>query len=49
MEATAFYLLMLQKYINSKQRKRLKEIKDYTLSQGNVSKEFTINDMKKQD
>ena len=26
-----------------------KEIEDYTLCLGNASKEFTINDMKKQD
>ena len=45
MEATISYLLMLQKYINSRQKKD-SEIKDYTLCLGNISKDFTIN-MKK--
>ena len=45
MEATVSYLLMLEKYINSKQKNS--EIKDYTLCLGNVSKDFTINNMKK--
>ena len=45
MEATVSYLLMLQKYINSKQKKS--EIKDYALYLGNVSQDFTINNMKK--
>ena len=44
MEATVSYLLMLEKYINSKQKNS--EIKDYTLCLGNVSKDFTINNMK---
>ena len=39
MEATVSYLLMLQKYINSKQ-------KDNALCLGNISKDFTINNMK---
>ena len=33
------------KYINSKQKKS--KIKDYTLCLGNISKDFTINNMKK--
>ena len=45
MEAAVSYLLMLQKYINSKQ-KNLK-IKDEALCLGNISKGFTINNMKK--
>ena len=45
MEATVSYLLMLQKYINSKQKKS--EIKDYALYLGNVSQDFTINNMTK--
>ena len=36
---------MLQKYINSKQK--ISEIKDYALCLGNVSKYFTIDNMKK--
>ena len=36
---------MLQKYINWKQKRS--EIKDYALCLGNVSKYFTINNMKK--
>ena len=36
---------MLQKYINWKQK--ISEIKDYALCFGNVSKYFTINNMKK--
>ena len=46
MEATV-YLLMLQKYIHSKQK--TSEIYDYALCLGNISKDFTINDMAKQD
>ena len=45
MEATVSYLLMLQKYINSKQKNS--EITDYALCLGNISKDFTINYMKK--
>ena len=45
MEATVSCLLMLQKYIDSKQKN--KKIKDYALCLGNVSKEFTINNLKK--
>ena len=45
MEATVSCLLMLQKYINSKQKNS--EIKDYALCLGNVSKDFTINNIKK--
>ena len=44
MEATVSYLSMLQKYINSKQDS---EIKEYALCLGNISKDFTINHMKK--
>ena len=42
MEATVSYLLMLKKYINSKQDS---EIKEQALSLGKVSKDFTINNM----
>ena len=45
MAGTAFYMLMLQKYINSKHS----EIKKYPLCLGNISKDFTANNMKKQD
>ena len=45
MKATVFCLLMLQKYINSKQKNS--EIKDYAPCLGDVSKDFTINNMKK--
>ena len=45
MEATVSCLLMLQKYIDSKQKN--KKIKDYALCLGNISKEFTINNLKK--
>ena len=45
MEATVSYLLIPQNYINSKQKNS--EIKDYALCLGNVSKDFTINNMKK--
>ena len=44
METTLSYMLMLQKYINSKQKNS--EIKDYTLRLGNTSKDFIINDKK---
>ena len=44
MEGTVSYLLMPQKYINSKQKT---QIKDYALCLGNISKDFTINNMKK--
>ena len=43
MEATGSYLLMLQKYIKAKDS----EIKDYTLCLGNISNDFTINNMRK--
>ena len=43
MEATVSYLLILQKYIKAKNS----EIKDYTLRLRNISKDFTINNMKK--
>ena len=43
MEATLFYLLMRQRYNNSKQ-KTLKKI--YSLCLGNISKEFAVNNMK---
>ena len=45
MKATGSYLLMLQKYINWKQKNA--EIKDYAVCLGNVSKDFIINNMKK--
>ena len=45
MGAAVSYLLMLQKYINSKQKKS--EIKDYALYLGNVLQDVTINNMKK--
>ena len=44
MDATISYLLKLQKYIISKQDY---EINNYTLCLGNISKGFTINNMKK--
>ena len=44
METTVSYLLMLQKYINSKQ-KTLKKV--YTLYLGNISKYYIINNWKK--
>ena len=48
METTDSYLLMLQNI--SIQSKKNSEIKDYTLCLGNISKDFTINNMnKKQD
>ena len=48
MEATISFLLMLQKRINSKQKTLEKKKKiDYALCLGNVSKDFTINTMKK--
>ena len=43
MKAAVTYLLMLQKYINSKQ---VSEMKDYTPCLGNISKDFTTNNMK---
>ena len=45
MEATISYLLMLQKHISSKQNTL--KIKDYPLCLGNISKDFTINNMAK--
>ena len=45
MEATVSYLLMLQKYINSKQKGS--EIKDYAFCLGNIANDFTIDNMKK--
>ena len=45
METTVSYLLMLQKYISSKQ-KNLKK-KDYAPCLGNISKNFTTKNMKK--
>ena len=47
MEETVFYLLMPQKYINSKQKDP--EIKPYPLCLGNISKNTTTNNMKIQD
>ena len=45
METTDSYLLMLQNI--SIQSKKNSEIKDYTLCFGNISKDFTINNIKK--
>ena len=45
MEATVSYSLMLQKYISSKQKNS--EIQDYALFLGNISKDFTTNDIKR--
>ena len=45
MEATLSYLLMLK--IISKQSKKNSGIKDYALCLGNVSENFTINNMKR--
>ena len=39
MEGTVSYLLMPQKYINSKQKT---QIKDYALCLGNISKDFKL-------
>ena len=44
MEARVSYLLMLQNYISSKEKNS--EIKDFALC-NNISKDFTINNMKK--
>ena len=44
MEATVSYLLMLQKY---QFKTKDSEIKDYALCLGNISKDFTIINMKK--
>ena len=41
----SFYLLMLQKYINSKQM--ILKPKKYLLPLGNISKDFTATNMKK--
>ena len=51
MEPTVSYLLMLQKYISSKQKTMyFKQIvKNYELCYGSISKDITINHMKKQD
>ena len=43
MEATASYLLMLQKYIISKQ----KTLTIHAMCLDNISEDFTINNMKK--
>ena len=44
-EATVSCFLMLQKYINSSQKNS--EKKDYALYLGNISKDFTIDNVKK--
>ena len=44
MDATVSHLLMLQKYINSKEKSK---IEDYTLCFSNTSKDFTIDNIKK--
>ena len=46
MEAAFSYMLILQKYISSKQQKE-SEIRQYRLCLGNVSKDFTIDNMRK--
>ena len=46
MDAAISYLLMLHKYISSKE-KILKEKINYTLCLGNISKDFIINNMTK--
>ena len=47
METTVSYLLVLQKYMKSKPNNS--EIKYYALCLSNISKEYKINNMKKQD
>ena len=42
MEGTIFYLLIRQKYINSKQKTI-----PYPFCLGNISKDFAVNNMKK--
>ena len=44
MGATVFYLLMLQKYISSKQK--ILKFKKYPLCLGNISGDFSANKMK---
>ena len=43
MEATVFYLLMAQKYINSKHK--ISETKPHPLCLGNISKKYSVNNM----
>ena len=45
MEATVFHLLMQQKL--SMQSKKILNIKSYPLCFGNISKDFTANNMKR--
>ena len=45
METTVFYLLIPQKYINSKQKNS--EIKPFRLCLGNISKDFKDSNLKK--
>ena len=45
MGATVFYLLMLQQYINTKQKNS--EMKKHPLCLGNISGDFSANNMKK--
>ena len=47
MESTVFYLLMLKKIYHFKVKDSV--TKDYEHCLGNFSKDFTINNMKKQD
>ena len=47
MEAKVSFFLKIQQYINSMQKNS--EIKDYALRLGNVSKDFTINNIEKQE
>ena len=46
MEAAFSYMLILQKYISSKQQKE-SETRQYRLCLGNVSKDFTIDNLGK--
>ena len=43
MQATVFYLLMAQKYINSKHK--ISETKPHPLCLGNISKKYSVNNM----
>ena len=45
MEATVFYFLMLQKYVNSKQK--ILKLKKYLLYLGNISVDFSANNIEK--
>ena len=47
MDTTVSYLLMLQKYSIESKKLFFETKKDYTLCLGNISKDFTISNMKK--